>query len=77
LNLIGQVDAKMIKHNDGQILEDLDEADIILIGPSRTSKTQTLVYLAYNGFKTANIPKLQKKISLLLFILLKKNVTKV
>jgi len=45
-----------LKHDDGQILEDLDEADIILIGPSRTSKTPTSVYLAYNGFKTANIP---------------------
>ena len=33
-----------------------EEADIILIGPSRTSKTPTSVYLAYNGFKTANIP---------------------
>jgi regulator of PEP synthase PpsR (kinase-PPPase family) len=45
-----------LKHDDGQIVEDLDEADIILIGPSRTSKTPTSVYLAYNGFKTANIP---------------------
>lgn len=45
-----------LKHDDGQILEDLEEADIILIGPSRTSKTPTSVYLAYNGFKTANIP---------------------
>lgn len=45
-----------LKHDDGQILEDLEEADIILIGPSRTSKTPTSVYLAYNGFKTANVP---------------------
>jgi len=45
-----------LKHDDGQILEDLEEADIILIGPSRTSKTPTSVYLAYNSFKTANIP---------------------
>jgi regulator of PEP synthase PpsR (kinase-PPPase family) len=45
-----------LKHDDGQIIEDLEEAEIILIGPSRTSKTPTSVYLAYNGFKTANIP---------------------
>lgn len=45
-----------LKHDDGQILDDLEEADIILIGPSRTSKTPTSVYLAYNSFKTANIP---------------------
>ncbi|GAB4162454.1 MAG: pyruvate, water dikinase regulatory protein [Rickettsiaceae bacterium] len=45
-----------LRHDDGQALDDLEEADIILIGPSRTSKTPTSIYLAYNGFKTANIP---------------------
>ncbi len=45
-----------LRHDDGQMLDDLDSADIILIGPSRTSKTPTSVYLSYNGFKTANIP---------------------
>ena len=45
-----------LRHDDGQALDDLEEADIILIGQSRTSKTPTSVYLAYNGFKTANIP---------------------
>ena len=45
-----------LRHDDGQILDDLEEADIILIGLSRTSKTPTSVYLSYNGFKTANIP---------------------
>ena len=45
-----------LRHDDGQAVDDLEEADIILIGPSRTSKTPTSVYLAYNGFKTANIP---------------------
>lgn len=45
-----------LRHDDGQALDDLEEADIILIGASRTSKTPTSVYLAYNGFKTANIP---------------------
>ncbi len=45
-----------LRHDDGRALDDLEEADIILIGPSRTSKTPTSVYLAYNGFNTANIP---------------------
>lgn len=45
-----------LRHDDGQVLEDLEEADIVLIGASRTSKTPTSVYLAYNGFKTANVP---------------------
>jgi regulator of PEP synthase PpsR (kinase-PPPase family) len=45
-----------LKHDDGQAIDDLEEADIILVGPSRTSKTPTSIYLAYNGFKTANIP---------------------
>ncbi|KJV99028.1 kinase/pyrophosphorylase family protein [Rickettsia amblyommatis str. Darkwater] len=35
---------------------ELSEADIILIGPSRTSKTPTSIFLAYNGLKAANIP---------------------
>lgn len=45
-----------LRHDDGQSINDLKDADIILIGPSRTSKTPTSIYLAYNGFKTANIP---------------------
>lgn len=45
-----------LRHDDGQLINELEEADMILIGPSRTSKTPTSVYLAYNGFKTANIP---------------------
>lgn len=45
-----------LRHDDGQLVGELEEADIILIGPSRTSKTPTSVYLAYNGFKTANVP---------------------
>lgn len=45
-----------LNHDDGQRLSDLEAADIILIGPSRTSKTPTSVYLSYNGFKTANVP---------------------
>lgn len=45
-----------LSHDDGQIDCDLNDADIVLIGPSRTSKSPTSVYLAYRGYKTANIP---------------------
>lgn len=45
-----------LAHDDGQATWDLNEADIILIGVSRTSKSPTCVYLAHRGFKTANIP---------------------
>lgn len=45
-----------IAHDDGQHLEDLDKADIVLVGVSRTSKTPTSIYLANRGFKTANVP---------------------
>ena len=43
-------------HDDGQHTEDLDQADVILVGVSRTSKTPTSIYLANRGIKTANIP---------------------
>jgi regulator of PEP synthase PpsR (kinase-PPPase family) len=43
-------------HDDGQAYFDLNDADIILVGPSRTSKSPTSIYLAYRGFKTANVP---------------------
>jgi len=45
-----------LAHDDGQGTWELDEADIILIGPSRTSKSPTCVYLANRGYKAANIP---------------------
>lgn len=45
-----------MEHDDGQLADDLDEADIVLIGISRTSKTPTSIYLANRGIKTANIP---------------------
>ncbi|KQZ15070.1 MULTISPECIES: pyruvate, water dikinase regulatory protein [unclassified Mesorhizobium] len=45
-----------MEHDDGQLSDDLDEADIVLIGISRTSKTPTSIYLANRGIKTANIP---------------------
>jgi [pyruvate, water dikinase]-phosphate phosphotransferase / [pyruvate, water dikinase] kinase len=43
-------------HDDGQHTEDLEQADVILVGVSRTSKTPTSIYLANRGIKTANIP---------------------
>ncbi len=43
-------------HDDGQITKDLADADIIILGVSRTSKTPTSLYLANRGYKTANIP---------------------
>jgi regulator of PEP synthase PpsR (kinase-PPPase family) len=45
-----------LMHDDGHLPHDLDEADVILVGVSRTSKTPTSVYLANRGLKTANIP---------------------
>ena len=45
-----------LAHDDGQITDDLDEADIVLVGVSRTSKTPTCVYLSYKGLKVANVP---------------------
>jgi regulator of PEP synthase PpsR (kinase-PPPase family) len=45
-----------VMHDDGQHAGDLEEADVLLIGVSRTSKTPTSIYLANRGVKTANIP---------------------
>lgn len=45
-----------LAHDDGQGQWELDGADIILVGVSRTSKSPTCMYLAYRGFKTANVP---------------------
>jgi len=45
-----------VKHDDGQGLDTIDEADIILLGISRTSKTPLSVYLAYRGYSVANVP---------------------
>ncbi|WP_375701168.1 pyruvate, water dikinase regulatory protein [Bartonella sp. AA81SXKL] len=45
-----------IEHDDGQSSSSLSEADVILVGISRTSKTPTSIYLANRGIKTANIP---------------------
>lgn len=43
-------------HDDGQMLENLEQADVVLIGVSRSSKTPTSIYLANRGIKTANVP---------------------
>ena len=45
-----------MRHDDGQLLSRLSEADVVLIGVSRTSKTPTCVYLANRGIKAANYP---------------------
>jgi len=45
-----------MRHDDGKTLKGLSEADVILVGVSRTSKTPTSVFLARRGVKTANIP---------------------
>ena len=43
-------------HDDGNLPQDLSDADIIVLGISRTSKTPTSIYLAQRGYKTANLP---------------------
>lgn len=45
-----------VKHDDGKLLTDLDLADIILVGISRTSKTPLSIFLSHKGWKVANIP---------------------
>ena len=46
----------VVKHDDGMGLEDLDRADVIIVGVSRTSKTPLSIYLAVRGYFVANIP---------------------
>ena len=45
-----------MNHDDGNLTEDIDKSDIILLGVSRTSKTPTSIYLANRGYKTSNVP---------------------
>jgi [pyruvate, water dikinase]-phosphate phosphotransferase / [pyruvate, water dikinase] kinase len=45
-----------IGHDDGQGNQDLDQADVVLLGVSRTSKTPTCIYLAHRGVRAANVP---------------------
>ncbi len=48
--------AYALGHDDGQGGQDLSQADVVLVGVSRTSKTPTCIYLAHRGVKAANIP---------------------
>ena len=45
-----------LAHDDGRLPEDLSQADIVVLGISRTSKTPTSIYLAQRGYKTTNLP---------------------
>ena len=45
-----------MSHDDGNLINDIEKSDIVLVGVSRTSKTPTSIYLANKGFKTSNIP---------------------
>lgn len=45
-----------VRHDDGMGLHDLDQADVVLVGISRTSKTPLSMYLGHKGYKVANIP---------------------
>ncbi len=45
-----------MSHDDGMGQQTLREADIVLVGPSRTSKTPTSIFLAIKGFRVANVP---------------------
>jgi len=45
-----------MNHDDGNLINDVEKSDIILVGVSRTSKTPTSIYLANKGYKTSNIP---------------------
>lgn len=46
----------VLNHDDGQLTRDLNDADVVVVGVSRTSKTPTCIYLANRGIKAANIP---------------------
>ena len=61
-----------MNHDDGNLINEVDKSDIILVGVSRTSKTPTSIYLANKGFKTSNIPLVNENS---LPIKLKKNPT--
>lgn len=54
----GRMDAMnfALSHDDGQLADELDNADVVIVGVSRTSKTPTCMYLANRGIKAANVP---------------------
>lgn len=45
-----------VKHDDGQHIQDLEQAEIVLVGVSRTGKTPLSIFLAYRGWRVANVP---------------------
>jgi len=45
-----------VKHDDGKVTSGLDQADIVLVGISRTSKTPLSIFLSHKGWKVANVP---------------------
>tara|TARA_B100002003_G_scaffold96923_1_gene90322 strand:+ start:208 stop:1029 length:822 start_codon:yes stop_codon:yes gene_type:complete len=49
-----------MSHDDGKIINDIEKSDVVLLGVSRTSKTPTSIYLANRGYKTCNIPIINK-----------------
>ena len=59
-----------MNHDDGKQIDNINKSDIILLGVSRTSKTPTSIYLANRGYKTSNIPLVNKES---LPVILKKN----
>ena len=50
-----------MSHDDGKIIKDLEQSDVVLVGISRTSKTPTSIYLANRGYKVSNIPIIPNK----------------
>ncbi|MCK4357990.1 MAG: kinase/pyrophosphorylase [Candidatus Cloacimonetes bacterium] len=48
-----------VKHDDGRKIEDVAKAELVLVGPSRTSKTPISIYLAYRDYLVANVPIIQ------------------
>jgi hypothetical protein len=49
-----------MNHDDGKVINDILKSDVVLLGVSRTSKTPTSIYLANRGYKTCNIPIINK-----------------
>lgn len=49
-----------MSHDDGKIINDIERSDVVLLGISRTSKTPISIYLANRGYKTCNIPIVNK-----------------
>jgi regulator of PEP synthase PpsR (kinase-PPPase family) len=45
-----------VRHDDGRSVHDIDRSEIVLVGVSRTSKTPLSIYLAYRGWRVANVP---------------------